>query len=503
MIGSIDSISKQICCSNYISSEYFTKSKAKMTTFRLKNLLSVLIFFVSATTFAQTELKGTVADFMTFMPIENASVYIKNTTVGTITNADGKFALMVPEKNISDTLVISSIGFRSYETAINDYENGTDIYLEEDVASLDEVVLVADNRPKTGNDIMVRTIERLPNNFPKEPYLQKGFLRHKERNKKEYKWLIEAAITIYDSDYAAGAKNNLKINVDETRKSYDLRDVDSLFTFSAYLKSIGRGPKSGVISRNSVKTSALVDAIKWNDSRVNGLDNLFKGKLNLVRNAGALGALFGKNMLERHQFSLDTILVDDGRKLYKLKISKGADYVGLSTPGIYNEGFEPQGWVYVYYDNYAIKKVEYELIAASDIQKRRSKSLFATQNIHKLVVTYREYNDKMYPNYIYYETPKLVNTGDRSSDRAKTESEPGFDKDEQYYFTIQEILFSDIIQDPELIKEEVRDNQWTADIFSPKPYNAEFWKNYNVLLESQEEEKLILDLSKRATLFKE
>ncbi len=93
-----------------------------MTTFRLKNLLRVLIFFVSATTFAQTELKGTVADFMTFMPIENASVYIKNTTVGTITNADGKFALMVPEKNISDTLVISSIGFRSYETAINDYE---------------------------------------------------------------------------------------------------------------------------------------------------------------------------------------------------------------------------------------------------------------------------------------------------------------------------------------------------------------------------------------------
>jgi len=177
--------------------------------------------------------------------------------------------------------------------------------------------------------------------------------------------------------------------------------------------------------------------------------------------------------------------------------------VGLNTPNIYNEGFEPKGWVYVYYDNYAIKKVEYELIAASDIQKRRSRSLFDTQILHKMVETYREYNGKMYPNYFYYETPKLVNTGDRSSERAKTESALGFDKDEQYYYTIQEILFSDIIKDSELIEQELRENQWTADIFSPKPYNADFWKNYNVLLESQEEEKLIMDLSKRATLFKE
>lgn len=470
---------------------------------KFRQLLILMIGLITATAFSQTEIKGKVADFMTFGPIESASVYIKNTTVGTITNVDGKFALMVPAKNMSDTLVISSIGYKSFETIISEFENGSDIFLEEDMASLDEVVIVADNRPKTGNDIMVRAIEKLPENLPEEPYLQKGFLRHKERNKKEYKWLIEAAITLYDSDYGAGSKNNLKINVDETRKSYDLRDIDSLFTYTAYLKSIGRSTKSGVVSRNSVRTSTLIDAIKWNDERLSGLDNIFKGKLNLIRNAGAVGALFGKNMLEKHQFDLDTILVDNGRKIYKIKISKGADFVGLNTPGIYNEGFEPKGWIYVYYDNYAIKKVEYELIAASDVQKKRSKSLFDTQMLHKVVETYREYNDKMYPNYFYYETPKLVNTGDRSSERIKTESAPGFDKGEQYYYTIQEILFSDIIQDPELIEEELKENQWTADIFSPKPYNAEFWKNYNVLLESQEEEKLIMDLSKRATLFKE
>jgi len=128
--------------------------------------------------------------------------------------------------------------------------------------------------------------------------------------------------------------------------------------------------------------------------------------------------------------------------------------------------------------------------------------LFDTQTIHKLTMTYMEYNGKMYPNYIYYETPKLVNTGDRSSDRVKTEAEPGFDKGEQYYYTVQEILFTDIIQDTELVKEELQQNDWSADIFSSKPYNEAFWKTYNVLLESKEEEKLILDLSKRASLYK-
>jgi len=472
-----------------------------MKYFNRKQLFTLLIFFIGATTFAQTELKGKVADFLTYQPIESASVYLENTTIGSITNADGNFVLKVPQQHLQDTLVISSIGYKSFKVVINEFENGSDIFLEEDVASLDEVVIVADPRPTTGNGIVQKAIEKLPKNLPEQPYLQKGFLRHKERNKKEYKWLIESAITIYDSSYASGAKNNLKINVDETRKSYDLRDIDSIFTYSAYLK--GRGMKAGTISRSSVKTSSLIDAIKWNDSRVNGLDNLFKGKLNLVRNSNVTGALFGNNILEKQQFNLDTILVENGRKLYKIKIEKGTDFVGLNTPNIYNEGFEPKGWIYIYYDNYAIKKVEYELVAASDVQKKRSKSLFDTQTIHKLVITYKDYDGKMYPNYIYYETPKLVNTGDRSSDRIKTEAEPGFDKDEQYYYTIQEILFSDIIQDPELIKQELQQNDWSADIFSSKPYNESFWKTYNVLLESKEEEKLIQDLSKRASLYRE
>ena len=465
----------------------------------LKYFLGLIIHVFCISVFAQTELRGKVADFSDYMPVVSANIYIQNTTLGTISNSDGKFVLVVPQEFESDTLVISSIGYKSFKVPINEFDESEDIFLETDIASLDEVLIVAATRPKTGNDIVLKAIKELSDNLPEQPYLQKGFLRHRERNRKEYKWLIESAITLYDSSYASGAKGNLKINVDENRKSYDLREVDSLYAYAVYLKYQKQNTdfKSKKLNRDTIETASLIEAIKWNDKRINGLENIFKGRLNLLRNSNVKEALFGEGVLDRHQFELDTILVDDGRKLYKISISKSADFVGLNTKNIYNEGYQANGWLYIYWDTYAIKKIEYELVAASEIQKGRSKSLYGTQINHKLVMTYTEYEGKMYPNYFYYETPKLVNVGNRSSDRVKVD-----DRDTRFYYTVQEILFTEIIQDPEIISEALQ-KDWSEDIFSSRPYNKEFWKNYNVLLESEEEEKLIQDLSKRATLFKQ
>lgn len=468
-----------------------------------KHVLGTLILLCGFSSFSQTELKNSVLDAESFQPLESASVYVQNTTIGTITNADGKFVLVVPDKFKSDTLVVSSIGFKSYKVLVNEFDSSFDVYLEPDVASLDEILLVADSRPKTGNDIMLRALERLPDNLPDSAYIEKGFVRHKERNKREFKWLVEGAITLYDSSYETNTSKFLKINVDEVRKSYDLRDIDSLLTYTAYLKdkSNNRNLKSSNLRRDTIRTSSLVKAIKWNDTRINGLENLFQGKLNLVRNSNKSKGLFSENMLDQHLFSLDTVLVDNGRKIYKIKISEGKDYINLETKGIYNDGYIANGWIYIYWDTYAIKKIEYELIAASSAQKSRSKTLFGTQVNHKLIINYMEYQDKMYPSYIYYETPKLVNVGSKIPTGVRGVVEDS-DPEERFYYTVQEILFTEIILDKEKINEALN-SSWNPDIFMSRPYNKAFWKNYNTLLESEEEEKLIQDLTKRSTLYKE
>lgn len=476
-----------------------------MNTKSIKYLVAIVCLTFGLSAFSQKELKNKIVDFGTLMPIESASIYIKNTTIGTVSNSDGKFVLLVPNEFSNDTLVISSIGFKSFKTVVKDFDNSTDIFLEEDVASLDEIVLVAETRPKTGNDIMLKALERLPRNMPDSAYLQKGFLRHKERNKKEFKWLIESAITVYDSAFGSKSNETLKVNVDQVRKSYDLRDVDSLLTYTAYLqqKANIRNLKARNLRRDTIRTLSLVKAIKWNDTRVNGLQNLFEGKLNLVRNASQSKALFGDNVLDMHQFILDTVLVDNDRKIYKIKISDSNEYVNLKTRGIFNDGYKAQGWIYIYYDTYAIKKIEYQLVASSPEQKSRSKALFDTQINHKLVLSYMEYEGKMYPNYIYYETPKLVNVGFKPTEPKKSlEETTSYDKNERFYYTVQEILFTQVILDKDKINQALT-QKWDSDIFSIKPYNKDFWKNYNTLLESEEDEQLIQDLTKRSSLFKE
>ncbi len=116
-------------------------------------------------------------------------------------------------------------------------------------------------------------------------------------------------------------------------------------------------------------------------------------------------------------------------------------------------------------------------------------------------MTYMEYDGKMYMNYISYESPKLVNVGSKAPKSDDKEAEQRA-KDERYYKTVQEILFTEIILDPEQIESKLN-RGWDANIFAIKPYNKHFWDNYNTLLESEEDEKLIQDLTQRSSLYKE
>ncbi len=74
-------------------------------------VIAVLLFTFSGT--AQTEVKNKIIDFTTLMPIESASIYVQNTTIGTVSNSDGKFVLQVPQEFTKDTLIISDIQYQN------------------------------------------------------------------------------------------------------------------------------------------------------------------------------------------------------------------------------------------------------------------------------------------------------------------------------------------------------------------------------------------------------
>ena len=71
-------------------------------------------------------------------PVIGASVVVKGTTNGTITDFDGKFSLNAPAQG---TLTISYIGYKKMEISING-QRTVNVTLKEDTEILDEVVVV-------------------------------------------------------------------------------------------------------------------------------------------------------------------------------------------------------------------------------------------------------------------------------------------------------------------------------------------------------------------------
>ncbi|HDJ32495.1 MAG TPA: TonB-dependent receptor [Bacteroidetes bacterium] len=106
-------------------------------------ILSILLLMGGLTLFAQTrQVSGTVISAEDNQPIPGVSVYVKGTTVGTITNINGEYTLDVPS-NATD-LVFSFVGMKSLELPITGpVINAT---LEPDVLGLEEVLVIAYGR---------------------------------------------------------------------------------------------------------------------------------------------------------------------------------------------------------------------------------------------------------------------------------------------------------------------------------------------------------------------
>ncbi len=105
---------------------------------KLMLLLTCLFVGISLVTAQNQRVTGTVVSEEDGQPVAGASILVKGTTVGTITDLDGKFTLNVPSS--ARTLVVSFIGMKKREVVIKPLLKVT---LEADAKVTDEVVITA------------------------------------------------------------------------------------------------------------------------------------------------------------------------------------------------------------------------------------------------------------------------------------------------------------------------------------------------------------------------
>jgi hypothetical protein len=436
--------------------------------------------------YSQTQLKGKLFDKETNLALIYADVYILDTSIGIITNEDGEFSLNIPKKYESNTLVLSSLGYNKLKFPINELlrKSENNFYLEQKSENLDEVVI--NSAPTyTASELFKMALHKYSNDFSKNEYIAKGFVRHSEKTKSEFKFIVEAAFEMYES----GGNDNIRINLLQTRKSSDNRLLDTVFVIVPYLKdknNSGYNKNHDIATnyRNNMSKKELENAIAFYDNHYTArynkdlglLDKILSTDINKVRNYNNKHATLTDKELVKFIIKKDTILYMDNEKVTK---------ISFTLPNKKSRNILV-GSMFIRNLDYAILETNFSSLVTE------SHSFYkATGNRvrYSTKMKYKEYDNVMYPFFISHKSYKF-NGVSYTRDRASLDGT----------FTLEEILFSEIIKDKESISVFKLNTMTDSNIFNVTKYNQEFWENYTFLLESKDQKQMIQDLEKKISL---
>ncbi len=122
-----------------ILNQLFEGTDVKYLVYNRQIILSPKEYLIASEAMMQPlQVTGIVTDIQG-IPIIGASVVVKSSGQGTITNSKGEFKINIPSGN--DTLIVSFVGMKSTVVPLNG-RNTISIVLETDVIGLDEVVAI-------------------------------------------------------------------------------------------------------------------------------------------------------------------------------------------------------------------------------------------------------------------------------------------------------------------------------------------------------------------------
>lgn len=305
-------------------------------------------------------ISAKVIDRETREPVVFASVGIKDRPIGTITNLQGEFDFHIPSEFRNDILVISMLGYQSFEAPAWTITPNQVIEISKSTQLLDEVVVSDSLR---GGEILTIALSRIEQNYPMKPFMLDGFYRDVKEVGGTYVSLLEAAVKIFDEDYAS-PRNKFKlrerVSLQEVRRSLGYENK-----FTAYFD----------------EGNLLEDILLHNNIRYRQFPE---------------EEIFFKGMVREKDSYFN------GRKVFV--ISQRYDYSLV---------------IYVDKQNYGIIHLEYENDEQEVIRKRRG--LVSKFVNLKRTIDFKTYDGKLYLNYITLDSK--INWYDRKTDELRFETQ--------------------------------------------------------------------------------
>ena len=82
-------------------------------------IISMLLILISHSFSQPIKISGIVLDAKKQLPVEGANIFVSRVEIGTTSDDDGYFKLLIDAKYDADTLIISFLGYEDYRLPIS------------------------------------------------------------------------------------------------------------------------------------------------------------------------------------------------------------------------------------------------------------------------------------------------------------------------------------------------------------------------------------------------
>lgn len=155
-------------------------------------------------------LEGRIVNAADKSPVSFASIGIEGTARGTASDMEGKYFLKVDSTDLSKTVKISCIGFKSRVVAVTSLAGGKTLYLTPERKLLD-AVLISGKAPDA-QEILRLAIERIPQNYQQQPFNMEFYsVLTKRDTLAQQTYKVESVFGSYYGGYTATAAKNYRI----------------------------------------------------------------------------------------------------------------------------------------------------------------------------------------------------------------------------------------------------------------------------------------------------
>ncbi len=224
-----------------------------------KFLFLLLLWFSPHLTYSQTHtLKGNISEIESGEPVSFANILVYGTSIGGISDENGKFEINYPDSVSSSNLIVSAIGYKLYTKKLSEVKSPVNIVLEDSVFLIDEIKALAydfvkplkwENKKNHSINYLLTFATRDKNNAANFIMIFKNHYRKNSQKYNLYKWKkiklpnidekASVSVLITKCDYCPLEDDiNVTIAIEGNKTKNLLLNEQYKKTLTAYFQSI-------------------------------------------------------------------------------------------------------------------------------------------------------------------------------------------------------------------------------------------------------------------------